>query len=147
MIIKDTRWSIENFYSGNFLTHRSVDDYSRLVDIIDKTIEESRFRGSRKVKLDVYDLRSNYCELMDYYLRLKNLKNHNHSIMEISYSDMFSYIVTEAISGSIYSETETISRLLVEFIDPGGRCFTEEELIEQFKYPVVDLQDMDLDWM
>lgn len=147
MSTKDIQWSIKNFYTGNFITHRSVEDYSELIVIIDKTIEESRFRGARKEKLDVYDLRSNYCDLMDYYLKLKSLLNHNHSLMEISYSDMFSYIITDSISGSIYSETETISKLLREFIDPGGHSFTEEELIEQFRYPVVDLQDMDLDWM
>lgn len=144
---KDIRQSIENFFVGNFLTNRPVEEYSDLAGKIDKAIQNSRFSGAQKKKLDVFDLRSNYCNLMDYYLKMKSLINHNNGMMEISYPYMFSYIVTDSVSEVIKSKVEKISNLLVEFIDPMNHVYTEEEMVSLFNYPVVDLLEMDVEWM
>lgn len=144
---KDIRQSIENFFVGNFLTNRPIKEYSELTGKIDKTIENSRFSGTQKKKLDVFDLRSNYCNLMDYYLKMKSLINHNNGMMEISYPYMYSYIVTDSVSEAIKSKVEAISSLLGEFIDPNNQIYTEEEMISRFSYPAVDLLEMDVEWM
>lgn len=144
---KDIRRSIENFFVGNFLTSRPVNEYVNLTGKIDQAIVNSRFSGTSKEKLDVFDLRSNYCNLMDYYLKMKALVNHNNGLMEVSYPFMFSYIITDSISEMLKSKVETISSLLVEFIDPKNHVYTEEELITRFNYPAVDLMEMDLEWV
>lgn len=144
--LNDIRWSIENFFAGNFLLNRSLEEYSKLIHMIDKTIDVSRLSGTPKVKLDVYDLRTNFSDLLDFYIKLQKLLNHNLNYMEINYSYLFSYVVTDAINGFIRSETIAISNLLVEFIDPQKRSFTEEELVANFKYPAVDLIGLDHDW-
>ncbi|HET6558256.1 MAG TPA: hypothetical protein VFG54_13135 [Prolixibacteraceae bacterium] len=147
MASKDIRQSIENFFVGNFLITRPVMEYFDLTGKIDKAIENSRFSGVHKKKLDVFDLRSNYCNLMDYYLKMKSLINHNNGMMEISYPYMFSYIVTDSVSEALKSKGETISNLLVEFIDPKNQMYTEEELVSLYNYPVLDLLEMDQEWM
>lgn len=144
---KDIRQSIENFFVGNFLTSRPSIDYSGLTSKIDKAIENSRFSGAQKKKLDVFDLRSNYCNLMDYYLKMKNLINHNNGMMEISYPYLFSYIVTDAVSEAMKSKVDIISKLLVEFMDPKNSIYTDEEMVSRFNYPEVDLLEMDVEWM
>ncbi|MBC8004249.1 MAG: hypothetical protein H7X84_02155 [Verrucomicrobia bacterium] len=144
---ENIRNSIVNFFAGSFITRRTIGEYSYLLGQIHQAINESRFSGVRKKNLDVQDLQTNYCNLMDYYLMLKNLLNHNHSDMEVSYPNVFSYIVTGTISRSIYSEAESLSNLLVEFIDPGNHAYTEDELVEQYNYPAVDLLDLDMQWM
>lgn len=144
---KDIRQSIENFYVGNFLTSRSLIEYSDLTGKIDKAIENSRFSGAHKKKLDVFDLRSNYCNLMDYYLKLKSIVNHNNGMMEISYPYMFSYIVTDSVSEAIKLKVEVIGNLLGEFIDPKNHAYSEEEMVSRFNYPAVDLLEMDVEWM
>lgn len=147
MATENIRKSIVNFFAGGFIIHRTTGEYSYLLGQIHQAINESRFIGVRKNNLDVQDLQTNFCNLMDYYLKLKNLLNHNHSDMDISCVNMFSNIVTGTISGLIYSEAESLSNLLVEFIDPGNHAYTEDELVEQFNYPAVDLLDLDLQWM
>jgi hypothetical protein len=144
---KDIRRSIENFFVGSFLAHRTVQVYSNLTGKIDQAIVNSRYSGAQKVKMDVYDLRNNYCNLMDYYLKMKGLVNHNNEMIEINYHYMFSYIITDAISEILTSKVENIGNLLVEFIDPKNHVYTEEELITQFNYPVMDVLEMDLEWM
>lgn len=147
MASENIRRSIGNFFVGSFITHRTMDEYSDMQSLMYQTIEGSRFCNTKMKKLDVYDLQSIYCNLMDYYLKLKNLLNHNRSDLDTNYVDLFSCLVTDAISESIQSEAECISSLLGEFIDPGNHAFTEDELVEQFNYPAVDLLDMELRWM
>lgn len=144
---KDIRRSIENFFVGNFLANRPVKEYVNLTEKIDQTIANSRYNGAYNEKLDVFDLRSNYCHLMDYYLKMKSLVNHNNGQMEVSYPFMFSYIITDSVSEILKSKVEIISTLLVEFIDPKNYAYTEDELITHFNYPVVDLMEMELEWI
>lgn len=144
---ENIRKSLVNFFAGSFIVHRTMDAYSNIVGLINHTIDGSRFSDTKRNRLDVFDLQSNYCNLMDYYLKLKNLLNHNHNQMKVSDPGMFSYIVTDAISESIQAEAEYISSLLGEFIDPGNHAYTEDELVEQFNYPCMDLLDVDMHWM
>lgn len=144
---KDIRQSIENLLVGNFLTNRPLKEYTDLMGKIDKAIENSRFSGAQKKKLDVFDLRSNYCNLMDYYLKMNSLINHNNGMMEISYPYMFSFIVTDLVSEALKSKIATLSNLLVEFIDPKNLAYTEEEMISRYNYPVVDLPEVDVEWL
>lgn len=147
MASENIRKSIGNFFAGSFITLRTEEEYSNMLSLMYRTIEGSRFSDAKKKKLDVYDLQSSYCDLMDYYLKLKNLLNQNHSDLEVSYPNIFCYLVTDAISESIHSEAESISSLLGEFIDPGNHAYTEDELVKQFNYPSIDLLDMELRWM
>lgn len=147
MATENIRKSIVNFFAGGFITHRTAGEYSYLLGQMHQAISESRFSGVRKKNLDVQDLQTNYCNLMDYYLKLKNLLNHNPKNAEVSYPNMFSYTITDTISGAICSKAESLGHLLVEFIDPGNHAYTEDELVEQFNFPAVNLLDLDLQWI
>lgn len=144
---ENIRKSIVNFFAGGFILHRTMDAYSNMVGLMNHTIDGSRFSHTKKKTLDVFDLQNNYCNLMDYYLKLKNLLNHNQNEMKVSDPGMFSYIVTDAISESIHAEAECVSHLLSEFIDPENHAYTEDELVDQFNYPAMDLLDVDMHWM
>ena len=145
--VKDIGQSIEDFYSGDFITHQPMEKYASLVEEIEKTIVGSKFSKARKKEVSAIHLQSNYRDLMDYYLKLNALLNHNKKYLEISYPYLFPYIVTDGISTSISSNALIISTLLASFIDPQEQSFTEDELISQFNYPTEDLLDLDLDWM
>jgi hypothetical protein len=144
---KGIRESIEAFYSGDFMRSRQIKDYRKLLETIDKTIAKSDFRTDRKQKIYVSDLRNNYCSLLNYYLKLNSLINHNKSMMEISYPYFFPYILTNSISDSLSSKARKLKPILALFIDPFKRKYTVDELIKQFDFPDVDLIDLDLDWM
>jgi hypothetical protein len=147
MYSKGIRESIEDFYSGDFVRSRQIEDYRKLLGIIGKTIDKSDFRTDRKQKIDISDLRDNYLNLLSYYLKLNSLINHNNGIMEISYPYFFPYILTNSISDTLSSKARKLEPILALFIDPFKRRYTENEMIKQFDYPVVDLIDLDLDWM
>ena len=138
---------IIDFYSGDFIIHQPLEKYAYLIGEIENTIAGSKFSNARKKEISATHLQSNYRDLLDYYLKLKGLLNHNNRYMEISYPYFFQYIVTEGISTSIISKASTVSSLLSIFIDPQKQSFTEEELISKYHYPTEDLLDLDLDWM
>jgi len=140
--IEDIGRSIKDFYSGDFIIHQPLAKYASLIVDIEKTIAGSKHSNARKREISAIHLQSNYRELLDYYLKLKNLLNHNNKYLEISYPYFFPYIVTEDISASIGTKAGIISHLLAVFIDPEKQSFTEDELIGQYHYPTVDLLDL-----
>jgi len=144
---KGIRESIERFYSGEFINNRLIEDYSKLVGKIDKTISKSAFYDSPKGKISISDLQDNYRNLLNYYLKLNKLLSHNKGLMEISYSYFFPYIITNSISDSMGSKAIKIKTILASFIDPFKRSYTLDKLVQQYNYPDVDLLDLDLDWM
>lgn len=144
---KDIGQGIKAFYSGEFIIHQPLAKYAFLVENIENTIAGSKFSNAKKSEISTIHLQRNYRDLLDYYLKLKSLLNHNKRYLEISYPYLFPYIVTEDISASIGLKAGPISNLLSIFIDPDKQSFTEEELIKRFNYPTEDLLDLDLDWM
>ena len=144
---EDIGQSIKGFYSGNFIIHQPLEKYASLVGEMEKTIVGSKFSNARKKEISATHLQRNYRDLMDYYLKINALLNHNKKYLEISYPYLFPYIVTDGISTSISSNALIISTLLASFIDPKRQSFTEDEMIKQFFYPEEDLLDLDLDWM
>ena len=147
IIIKDERQAIEDFYSGNFVRYRQIQDYQKLINIMDNTIlkGDSGYVSKEQISLD--ELQYNYGSLLNYYIKLHKLISHNNGIMEISYPFYFSYLVTRNISESLKSKARKLKSILALFIDPFGKKFTIEELINNFDYPEEDLFDIDLDWM
>lgn len=144
--LEEMQESIENFYSGEFISNRKIENYHKLVEKIDKTISKSTFCGAPKKKIVSYDLQNNYRDLLNYYLKLNRLVNHNKGIMEISYPYFFPYIVTNSISDSISLKAGKLKTILALFIDPNKRRITEDELIKNFDYPTEDLFEIDMDW-
>ena len=143
--IVDIGRSIKDFYSGDFIIHQPIAKYASLIEDIEKTIAGSKHSNARKREISAIHLQNNYRELLDYYLKLKGLLNHNNKYLEISYPYLFPYVVTEEISASIASKVIKISHLLATFIDPEKQSYMEEELIIQYHYPTEDLLDLDLD--
>lgn len=145
---KEIGEGIGQFYSGEFILHRHpLKDYGSLLEEMERTIAQSKFGGGRKRQIREGDLQENFCNLLDYYRKLKKLLNHNSGMMEISYAYYFPTIVTTAMSDSMRSKAGILSRLLAVFIDPREQRFTREEMIEKYFYPEDDLLDVDVDWM
>lgn len=144
--IKDERQAIEDFYSGNFVLSRQIQDYQKLINIMDNTILKVDSAYASKVQISLDELQFNYGNLLSYYIKLNKLINHNDGIMEISYPFYFSYLVTKNISESLKSKARKLESILALFIDPFNQKFTMEELINNFDYPEEDLFDIDLDW-
>ena len=55
--------------------------------------------------------------------------------------------LTSTITDNLNGKTEELDKLLDLIINPNQVSFTEQELIERFQYPDVDLIDIDLDNM
>jgi hypothetical protein len=144
---KEIRDDLENFYSGEFIVTRKIEDYQKLINAMDNTILKGDCGFASKERISLYDMQFNYGSLLNYYIKLNKLISHNDGIMEISYPFYFSYIVTKNISKSLSSKARKIKSILALFIDPFNQKFTMEELIKDFDYPEENLLDIDLDWM
>jgi hypothetical protein len=144
--IKDERQAIEDFYSGNFVCSRQIQDYQKLINIMDNAILKGDCGYASKEQISLDELQFNFGNLLNYYIKLNKLISHNNGIMEICYPFYFSYIVTKNISESLKSKATKLKSILALFIDPFGKKFTMEELINNFDFPEEDLFEIDLNW-
>lgn len=59
----------------------------------------------------------------------------------------YAYSLTSTITANLEGKTKELDYLLELIINPNRYSFTEQELIDKFGYPDVDLLDLDLDFM
>jgi hypothetical protein len=54
--------------------------------------------------------------------------------------------ISESIETKIQNEMAVLDQALRLFLNPEGKRFLMSELIDQFGFPAVDLDEIDLDW-
>lgn len=145
-VTDDVRGVMEGFFSGEFISYRSLDDYGKLISRMEKAIAKTGYENFGKSGLQLDHLQTNYRDLLDYKLKFGRLVDHNNGLCETSYPYLFSQLVTSSISEQIMRKIRSVDTALVLFIDPAKMRFTEQELIKAYNYPTDDLDQIDEDW-
>jgi hypothetical protein len=86
-------------------------------------------------------------ELFDYRLLLDNLIKKNSGLMAASGVYRIPFNLMKDIDRKITKEFAGIEQILAYLINPRGLHYSIEELNLQFGYPIVDLLDIDFDWL
>ncbi len=133
-----------NFMEGQFILSRGINEYNKVIKVMDKEINASD-RSFEKEVWDLYHIQHNYRDLLRFKKSISQVKSHNSGMMEMSYPYFYSYLASNKILDKI--NCDEIDKFLSLVIDPLGRSFTVEELIRDYNYPKDNLGDIDFDWM
>jgi len=142
----NSKENICGFENGNFLK-----DSDTIFDAAANFIVANS-RGSfeaEKVKNSqtAYEFQAVFERLFRFKQELTSLKNFNSSVWAASFPYLATVEFTNNVTKSIAKNHEKVIDDLLELIvNPDNKSFTEQELIEQFDYPRVNLSNIDDDW-
>jgi hypothetical protein len=138
-----------NFPNGWFLTERAASSYSFLSSQISASQKKLGCSTASSSVPDLYAAQFVFRKFFRLVEKVRDLQQFNSGVLEAS-SDVAQYAVraTGAVAKSLPPEplsviTDTLSRL----IDPAQRTFSQQQLMDEFGFPVVNLLDIDIDWM
>ena len=140
----DIKWHIESVLNGNFILQNEIKQYDQLLNHMDNLIGLSKHPIEKIKEWTREDLKFNYQEIVKYKIKLNELLNMNNGIMEMSYSYLYSGILTNKISREI--TFKTLDNFLLLVIDPAQRTFTKEDLIRIYNYPKENIYYIDLEY-
>jgi len=141
----DIEIGIKKLFNGDFILHREIKKYANVFAIMENAISLLKPSFRKESEWESKNLRFNYHYLMGFKREIDKIKCWNNGILEIDYKHLYQYVVTsEFINGLC---TKSIDDFLSLVIDPLGRTFTKDELIQDFNYPKEDIFDVDIDWL
>jgi hypothetical protein len=152
---KDFPFRVNSLLYGDFTERRSPDVYAGLFSEMEAINLNSKFKLAPKHK---YDDESPFERTLDYnYTRLFRFKRQartllsacdellrfNSGILEISYPYFPAVILTNKVIESLDEVVESvdlheIDKFLCTVIDPWHRSFSEEKLIKEMGYPILE---------
>jgi hypothetical protein len=138
------RSAIERLLDGDFIGDLDDATLAVLDDYVAKQLDYSY--SDRKIASD--ELQFIYRYLMKYKKQLYKLERFNSGWLEAS-GNLSQYAIglTSTITAHLVGKTKELDYLLELIINPNRYTFTEQELIDKYGYPDVDLLDLDLDFM
>ncbi|MBX2875508.1 MAG: hypothetical protein KTR30_25550 [Saprospiraceae bacterium] len=140
--------------SCKFILARNPDEEKEveafLLDLI-KNMKDREFaqrlnsmRGRHQQASSQFDIYLFFTSLLTFYVRYKRfVANNSISLEGPSFSLEFASYYTRQVYTSIQQEAvEKIRTILAFILDPAQRSFDKKQMIEQFGYPDVDLEQM-----
>lgn len=138
------RTGIQSILSGDFISN--LDDATIVVidDYVTKQLNDPFFDN----KITGGQMRFIYQYLIKYRKQVYTLHTFNSGWLEASGKlTQYSIGLTNSITANLEGKTEELDYLLELIINPNVYTFTEQELIEKYGYPDVDLLGIDFDTM
>lgn len=136
--------ALNNFLHGDFIDTMNEKQIEQIDAFVTKHLNDPYFDR----KLSGGELRFIYQYLIRYKKQLNILLHFNSGWLEAS-GKMSQYAIrlTGSISDNLNGKTEELDKLLDLIINPNQLSFTEQELIERFHYPDVDLFEIDMEYI
>jgi hypothetical protein len=94
-----------------------------------------------------YEMQVLFQELFDYRLLMEDLVKKNSGVMAASGVYKIPFNLMKDINRKIIKEFSGIEQILGYLINPEGVKYSVEELNLKFGYPIIDLLDIDFDWL
>lgn len=135
---------IQSLLSGDFISNLDDATISAIDDYVTKQLNDPFFDR----KISGGEVRFIYQYLIRYRKQVNTLQTFNSGWLEAS-GKLTQYAIglTNTITANLDGKTEELDYLLGLIINPNGYSFTEQELIEKYSYPDVDLMHIDIDAM
>jgi hypothetical protein len=139
--------SYSDFMKGLFIKDYNLYNWDELKAIITnkhkKGMNQVHFQGNESA----YELQVFFQELFEYRLLMEDLVKKNSGVMAASGVYKIPFNIMKDINRKITKEFAGIEQILAYLLNPGGLQYSIEELNLQFGYPIVDLMDIDFDWL
>jgi hypothetical protein len=139
--------SYSEFLNGEFINDDSLYDWNKLKNIISKKYKKGLDHVYFQDKDSSYELQAIFKELFEYRLMFEKLISKKRGVLAASGVHRIPINLMNEIDHKMTKEFAGIEQILTYLINPGGLQYSEQELNLQFGYPIVDLFELDLDWL
>lgn len=136
---------LEAIETGNFILRRDISVYSKLIEDMDAILEKSVPRFPKMQPWSILDIRNNFNYLKDYKLQVDKIISFNAGLLASYYQ--FHHAILQVENSNRNIAITEINNFLSLCIDPSGRSFSKQYLIDNFNYPQEDIRDVDLENM
>jgi hypothetical protein len=138
--------SYNEFKNGKFISDKHLDKWPLFRnEIINKFQLKSQKSQNRVVKC--HHIETIFYCFINYRLHAEKLLTSNDAIYAASHEFLlFSKLMTNS-NLLLKKELKKVDKILFFLINPEGISYSKEQLIEQFNYPNLDLNEIDLDWI
>jgi hypothetical protein len=142
----DISCSYIDFSYGDFIDEIHYKNWQQFKESILKDIESPKQKKINRI-IDNSDINTIFYSLMNYRLYAQKLLSSNDGIYVASEEfKLFSELMNRP-NRLLIKELEKIDKVLLFCINPSGLNYSKDELIAQFNYPDVDLNEIDIEWM
>jgi hypothetical protein len=144
--------TIQTVLTGDFLRRKTIAEYSELSKFIIATLSETRnFETLIEKEIFEYELSTihiseltiPYQRLIDYKKQIGKLLTFNSDISECSKIVFFSVYITDIFSSKLKNTASDVDKALELLINPNELSFTLDQLINEFNFPIEDLEEID----
>lgn len=140
--------SLQSILNGDFIKERTIVDYTETITFMKNIVKEKEGEIDENKEIHLAHLIMPYQQLIKYKQQLIDLLSFNAGWLEASsISARFSIYLTNSISVNLLDKFTNLDKALELFINPKGLSFTEDELKAAYKFPLDNLNDVDLDFM
>lgn len=135
-------WAPSRFVNGHFVRP----DDSRYASMLRELAEEMPEVGKGYMTFRENDLAALFQVLYEYRERLDSGLCYTGGFLEASGGCLYAIRKIDRVNSGIRANLAVIEDLLVEIICPDDVVFSIEQMVRDFDYPDVDLNDIDDDW-
>lgn len=96
---------------------------------------------------DVYDARHAFEYLLKFRTKLESILTYNNGYLAAGLTTGLKLIIVNHFNHRIEREVDFLDRILIEFINPYKVTVTLEELNNEYGYPLVDIDEIDWEWV
>jgi hypothetical protein len=137
---------IKKLEKGAFVMKRDLKDYDGLIErIVADPVSKDTFR--KECPINLRDIAWAFQRLFRYRSILDNALRFNQGVLTASGIYAFAAKKAEWMNRIIHENIPAIDDILCAIISPSNKAFSENEMIERFGYPDIDLSAIDDDWM
>lgn len=137
---------LNKFAEGNFVLKRRIEDYDSLIKRIKSELKSvTKFRKGEEIALS--EIAFLFKRLLEYRRRFDHVIGFSSGLLACSARCRYAFYKIDQVNSQIRDSITPINDMLSFIISPVGKAISEKELIEFFDYPVVDLLDIDIDYM
>ena len=136
-----------SFFDGNFIVQNNQINMLELIRIIEKNHAFILSNFSIPDSAHIHELKYLFKKLINYRLDAQLLLSCNAGVLAASNFYTLPLRITNSINTNLAKELKIIDQILSYIINPNGIAYTKDLLIEQFNYPNIDLDEVDIDYM
>jgi hypothetical protein len=131
---------IQTFLRGDFINHRQITDYKDLIPIIDE------YSISKEKTTELFDISRFFKHIMDYRIKTSSALRFNNGVLEASNKGFQAGIrISSEINKVISEEVKRIDSILIQLIDPYDKSFDLQDLIDNYRFPNKNLDEIDFE--
>lgn len=137
---------LKKFAEGNFVLERRIEDYTLLIKRMKSELKSvTKFRKGEEIAQS--EIAFLFKRLLEYRRIFDHMIGFSSGLLACSARYRYAFYKIDQINSQMRDSITPIDDVLSFIISPARKEFSKKELIELFDYPVVDLLDIDVDYM